>query len=285
MSGATIIDGKAVADEVLSGLKKEISTLKSKGIQPALAVILVGDDPASAVYVRMKGQDCEKIGIKSTTVRKPATMAEKELLDLVAQLNADKSVHGILVQLPMPEHIDEQKVIAAIDPRKDVDGFHPINVGNLIAGGECLESCTPAGVMELFHHYKIPVEGRQAVVIGRSNIVGKPVSIMLLRENATVTICHSRTKNLAEIVRQGDIVVAAAGKPGMVTGDMIKQGAVVIDVGTMKLENGKLCGDVDFDAAKEKASAITPVPGGVGPMTRAMLMKNTVIACKRQVEK
>jgi methylenetetrahydrofolate dehydrogenase (NADP+)/methenyltetrahydrofolate cyclohydrolase len=280
---ATIIDGKAVADEILSNLKNEISALKSNGIHPALAVVLVGDDPASAVYVRMKGQDCEKIGIKSITMKKPATMTEKELLDLVAQLNADKSIHGILVQLPVPKHIDEKKIIAAIDSRKDVDGLNIINVGNFVTGGQCLESCTPAGVMELLHKYKVPIEGKHAVVIGRSNLVGKPVSLMLLRENATVTICHSRTKNLAEIVRQGDIVIAAVGKAKMVTGDMIKPGAVVIDVGTTKMENGKLCGDVDFEAAKEKACAITPVPGGVGPMTRALLMKNTVLACKRQV--
>jgi len=282
-SPATIIDGKLAAEEILAKLKSEISELAFKGIRPALTVILVGEDPASAVYVRMKGKACEKVGIKSNTIRKPATLTEKELLELVMQLNADPSVHGILVQLPLPRQIDEKKIISAIDPRKDVDGFHPISVGNLVTGGECLEPCTPAGVMELLHRYKIPIEGKHAVVVGRSNIVGKPVSFMLLRENATVTICHSRTRNLAETVRQADIVVAAAGKPKMITGDMIKPGAVVIDVGTTKLENGKLCGDVDFEAAKEKASAITPVPGGVGPMTIAMLMKNTVLACKRQV--
>ncbi|MDD5503108.1 MAG: tetrahydrofolate dehydrogenase/cyclohydrolase catalytic domain-containing protein, partial [Candidatus Thermoplasmatota archaeon] len=247
---ATIIDGKAVAEEILSNLKNEISGLKSNDVHPALAVVLVGDDPASAVYVRMKGQDCEKIGIKSITIKKPATMTENELLDLVAQLNDDKSVHGILVQLPVPKQIDEKRIIAAIDPRKDIDGLNSINVGNLVTGGQCLESCTPAGVMELLHKYKVPIEGKHAVVIGRSNLVGKPVALMLLRENATVTICHSRTKNLAEIVRQGDIIVAAVGKAKMVTGDMIKPGAVVIDVGTTKMENGKLCGDVDFDAAK-----------------------------------
>lgn len=280
---ATIIDGKAVAEELLSGLKGEISSMKARGVNPALAVVLVGDDPASAVYVRMKGQDCEKIGIRSITMKKPATMTENELLELIAQLNADASVHGILVQLPIPKHIDEKKIIEAIDPRKDVDGLNTINVGNFVTGGQALESCTPAGVIELLHKYNVPIEGRHAVVIGRSNLVGKPVSLMLLRENATVTICHSRTKNLGEIVRQGDIVVAAVGKAKMITGDMIKAGAVVMDVGTTKMENGKLCGDVDFEAAKEKAAAITPVPGGVGPMTRALLMKNTVLACKRQV--
>ena len=252
--------------------------LKGKGINPGLAVIIVGDDPASRVYVNNKKKACEQIGVYSEEYALPAQTTEKELLDLIAKLNNDKKINGILVQLPVPKHINEETIINAIDPKKDVDAFHPVNVGKIMVGNFDFVPCTPAGVMELINESGIDVEGKECVVVGRSNIVGKPQAMLLLHKNATVTICHSRTKNLAEKTRQADILVAAVGIPEFIKGDMIKPGAVVIDVGINRVADKKLVGDVDFEACEKIASAITPVPGGVGPMTIAMLMKNTVKA-------
>ena len=252
--------------------------LKGKGINPGLAVIIVGDDPASRVYVNNKKKACEQIGVYSEEYALPAQTTEKELLDLIAKLNNDKKINGILVQLPVPKHINEETIINAIDPKKDVDAFHPVNVGKIMVGNFDFVPCTPAGVMELINESGIDVEGKECVVVGSSNIVGKPQAMLLLHKNATVTICHSRTKNLAEKTRQADILVAAVGIPEFIKGDMIKPGAVVIDVGINRVADKKLVGDVDFEACEKIASAITPVPGGVGPMTIAMLMKNTVKA-------
>lgn len=279
---AQIIDGKALAAQVKAEAAVETAVLKAKGVTPCLAVILVGEDPASQVYVRGKAKDCGDCGIDSRVIRLPEETTQAELLKLVGELAADKAVNGILVQLPLPAHIDEKAVIDAIPPEKDVDGFSPVNVGRMQIGEPCFLPCTPAGCIRMIESTGTAIEGKHAVVIGRSNIVGKPAALLLLAQNATVTICHSRTANLKELCAGADILVAAVGKAGFVTGDMVKPGAVVIDVGINRGEDGKLHGDVDFAAAAEKAAYITPVPGGVGPMTRAMLMKNTVQAAARQ---
>lgn len=279
---AIIIDGKKVSAQVKEQVRIETEELVKKGIKPGLAVIIVGDDPASRVYVNNKKKACEKVGFLSKEFALPATTTQEELLALVNELNEDKEINGILCQLPLPKGLDEKAVIEAISPLKDVDAFHASNVGKIMIGDYDFLPCTPAGVMEMLHSYNIPVEGKECVVIGRSNIVGKPMVMLLLHENGTVTITHSRTKNLKEVTKRADILVAAIGKPKFVTADMVKEGAVVIDVGMDRDENGKLCGDVDFENVKEKCSAITPVPGGVGPMTIAVLMKNTLKACKIQ---
>lgn len=279
---AIIIDGKKVSAQVKEQVRIETEELVKKGIKPGLAVIIVGDDPASRVYVNNKKKACEKVGFLSKEFALPATTTQEELLSLVKELNEDKEINGILCQLPLPKGLDEKAVIEAISPLKDVDAFHASNVGKIMIGDYDFLPCTPAGVMEMLHSYNISVEGKECVVIGRSNIVGKPMAMLLLHENGTVTITHSRTKNLKEVTKRADILVAAIGKPKFVTADMVKEGAVVIDVGMDRDENGKLCGDVDFENVKEKCSAITPVPGGVGPMTIAVLMKNTLKACKIQ---
>ena len=267
-----LIDGKMVAAKVKKEAAADVEALKRQGIQTTLAVILVGDDPASQVYVRNKRKDCEEIGIKSLEYRLSEQTTQEELLKLVRELNERPDVNGILCQLPLPKHLNEAEVINAISPLKDVDAFHPANVGKIMIGAYDFLPCTPAGVMELLRQYGVSAEGKRCVVIGRSNIVGKPMAMLLLHDNGTVTICHSRTKELAEICRQADILVAAVGKAKFVTADMVKEDAVVIDVGMNRNEAGKLCGDVDFEAVEPKASLITPVPGGVGPMTRAVLM-------------
>jgi len=277
---ANIMDGKAVARSIREGLKEEVEGLKKKGIHPGLAVVLVGENPASMVYVKNKGEACRSAGIYSEEHKLPEEMKEADLLRLIDQLNKDPRIHGILVQLPLPAHINKDHILASVSPAKDVDGFHEINMGRLLIGQEGLVPCTPLGIMKLLEHYHIPVEGRFAVVVGRSNIVGKPVAMMLLQRNATVTICHTRTKNMGEVCRMADILIAAAGRPGMITADMIREGAVVIDVGINRLDTGKLTGDVDFESASKRAGWITPVPGGVGPMTIAMLLYNTVKAAK-----
>lgn len=279
---AIIIDGKKVSAQVKEQVRIETEEIVKKGIKPGLAAIIVGDDPASRVYVNNKKKACEKVGFLSKEFALPATTTQEELLSLVKELNEDKEINGILCQLPLPKGLDEKAVIEAISPLKDVDAFHASNVGKIMIGDYDFLPCTPAGVMEMLHSYNIPVEGKECVVIGRSNIVGKPMAMLLLHENGTVTITHSRTKNLKEVTKRADILVAAIGKPKFVTADMVKEGAVVIDVGMDRDENGKLCGDVDFENVKEKCSAITPVPGGVGPMTIAVLMKNTLKACKIQ---
>ena len=279
---AVIIDGKKVSADVRARVAAEIAELKDKGISTTLAVIIVGDDPASRTYVNNKKKACADCGIISEEYALPAETTQEELLALVNELNDRADVNGILCQLPLPEHLDSEAVIEAISPKKDVDAFHAVNVGKIMIGNYDFLPCTPAGVMEMIASEKIEVEGKNCVVIGRSNIVGKPMSMLLLHKNATVTICHSRTKNLAEITSKADILVAAVGKAKFVKADMVKEGAVVIDVGMNRDENGKLCGDVDFADVEPKASAITPVPGGVGPMTIAMLMKNTLKAVKLQ---
>ena len=272
-----------MSSEVKANLKKLTDELKeTHGITPGLAVVIVGDDPASRVYVNNKKKACEAVGFMSEEYALPAETTQEELLSLVETLNNKESINGILVQLPLPKHLDDKAVIEAISPLKDVDAFHAVNVGKIMLGEYDFLPCTPAGVMEMLHSYEIPVEGRECVVIGRSNIVGKPMGMLLLHENGTVTICHSRTKNLAEVCKRADILVAAVGIPKFVKADMVKDGAVVIDVGMDRDENGKLCGDVDFENVKDKCSYITPVPGGVGPMTIATLMKNTLKACKLQ---
>lgn len=278
---ATIIDGKKVSAEVKAEVKTEVAALNAKGITVCLAVVLVGEDPASKVYVRNKKRACEEIGIISQEYILPGDTGEEELLELISVLNGEPSVNGILCQLPLPKGLSEEKVIAAISPEKDVDAFNIANVGRIVTGDYDFVPCTPAGIMELLKYYGISPEGKRCVVIGRSNIVGKPMALLLLHGNGTVTVCHSRTDNLASVTREADILVSAVGKANFVTSDMVKSGAVVIDVG-MNRENGKLCGDVDFVGVEKVAGAITPVPGGVGPMTIAMLMKNTVTAAKRQ---
>lgn len=277
-----IIDGKAVSKKVKEDVKAECEQLKAKGITPGLAVIIVGDDPASQVYVHNKEVACEACGFYSVKYALPAETTQDELNALVDKLNKDDKINGILCQLPLPSHLDDKEVINRIDPLKDVDAFHPVNVGAIMIGDYNYLPCTPAGVMELIHSTGIDVSGKKAVVIGRSNIVGKPMAMLLLHENATVEITHSRTQNLADITKEADILVAAIGKAKFVKADMVKDGAVVIDVGMNRDENGKLCGDVDFKDVKDKCSFITPVPGGVGPMTIAMLMKNTLTAAKIQ---
>ena len=279
---ATIIDGKAVSAQVRAQAAQEVAQLKEQGIHPGLAVVIVGDDPASRVYVNNKKKACAEIGIHSEEYALRAETTHEELLNLVENLNHKKEINGILVQLPLPKHLDEKAVIKAIDPIKDVDAFHAENVGRIMIGDFHFLPCTPAGVMELLHSANIEVSGKHCVVIGRSNIVGKPMAMLLLHQNGTVTICHSKTKNLSEICRSADILVAAVGIPKFVKADMVKPGAVVIDVGMDRDENGKLCGDVDFAQVEPIASYITPVPGGVGPMTIAMLMKNTITAAKIQ---
>ena len=278
---AMVINGKELAQKVRLGLKDEVENLKTKGIKPKLAVIMVGNDKASEVYVRNKSKACNEIGIEFEEFLMPEETTREELLNLIKNLNERKDVNGILLQSPIPKHLDIREAFNTIDYRKDVDGFHPINVGKLEIGEESFVSCTPAGVMKMLEEYGINPEGKRAVVIGRSNIVGKPLSQLLLNANATVTICHSRTQNIKEIAKEADILVAALGKPKFVTADMVKQGAVVIDVGINRNEEGKLIGDVDYENVEPIASYITPVPGGVGPMTIAMLMCNVVKAAKQ----
>ena len=278
---AKIIDGKQISAAVKEKVAKGVAELNEKGISVGLAVIIVGEDPASKVYVANKKKACEALGIISEEYALPENTTEEELLNLINELNNKKSINGILCQLPLPRHLDEKLIINSILPEKDVDAFHPSNVGRIMIGDFDFVPCTPAGVMEMLSYENIEVEGKNCVVIGRSNIVGKPMNMLLLHKNGTVTVCHSKTKNLKEICRSADILVAAVGRANFVTADMVKEGAVVIDVGINR-ENGKLCGDVDFDSVKEKAAAITPVPGGVGPMTIAMLMQNTLTAAKRQ---
>lgn len=283
---AIIISGKELAEKRRAQMKEEVSYFEEKyGRVPHLAVVLVGEDPGSVSYVKGKEKACVEIGIKNTTIRKPDTISQEELLNIVNELNEDDSVDGILVQLPLPKHMDSDFIINAIIPQKDVDGFHPVNVASLYLKQKGIISCTPKGIMEILDYAHIEIEGKRAVVIGRSNIVGMPVSKLLLDRNATVTICHSRTKNLSEVTKEADILIAALGKPLFVQEDMVKEGAVVIDVGVNRnLETGKLCGDVDFEHVKEKASYITKVPGGVGPMTITCLMENTIECFLRHME-
>lgn len=277
-----IIDGKVVSRQVKEQVRLETEELKKKGITPGLAVIIVGEDPASQVYVRNKEKACEEVGFYSEKFALPENTTQQELNNLVKELNGRREINGILCQLPLPSHLDDKEVINLINPIKDVDAFHPVNVGAIMIGDYNFLPCTPAGVMELIHSTGVDVTGKKAVVMGRSNIVGKPMAMLLLHENATVEIVHSKTKDLASVTREADILVAAIGKAKFVTADMVKDGAVVIDVGMDRDENGKLCGDVDFESVKDKCSYITPVPGGVGPMTISMLMKNTLTAAKIQ---
>lgn len=277
-----LIDGKEVSDYIKLKVKQEVAALTEKGITTTLAVIIVGDDPASRVYVNNKKRACAVTGIISREYALSADTTQEELLSLIRELNEDKQVNGILCQLPVPKHIDEKKVIDAISPEKDVDVFSEINVGKMWVGDYDVASCTPKGVIELLDYYNIPLEGKNCVIIGRSNIVGKPMASLLLERNATVTICHSRTADLSFFTRNADVIVAAVGRKGFVTADMVKDGAIVVDVGINKDENGKLCGDVDFEGVKGKCSYITPVPGGCGPMTIAVLMKNTLAVTKKQ---
>ena len=283
---ATIIDGKLVTAKIREEIKNESAAFeKETGVKPGLAVIIVGDDPASQVYVRNKGKACEEVGFYSEIHRLPAETTEEELLSLVHSLNENEKIHGILVQSPLPKHLDEALIVNNIRYEKDVDAFHPVNVGKIMIGDYNFLPCTPAGVMELLKAYDIDVCGKEVAVVGRSNIVGKPQAMLMLHANATVTICHSRTKNLSEVLNRADVVVMAIGKAKFLKADMIKEGAVVIDVGMNRDENGKLCGDIDFEECEKKASYITPVPGGVGPMTITMLMKNTLTAAKTSLEK
>src|SRR5690554_840147 len=277
---AKIIDGKALAARIREELKKKVERLKTAGIFPGLAVILAGDDQASKIYVRNKQRVCAELGIKSWKYQLPEDVAQEDLAELVKKLNADPEVSGVLVQLPLPAHLDSAAVLNAVAPAKDVDGFHPINLGRLTAGRPAVIPCTPAGVLELVRETGVDITGKECVVVGRSNIVGKPLCLLLLQEHGTVTVCHSRTRNLDKVCRRADILVAAAGRPGLVYGRMNKTGAVIIEVGINKNEQWKLVGDVDFVSAGQKAGAITPVPGGVGPMTIAMLMKNTGAAAE-----
>ena len=275
-----LIDGKKVSRQIRNRLAEEVQELNKKtGKTPGLATVLVGDDPASAVYVRNKNKICGELGFQSFEQKLSADTSEEQLLQLVGELNSNKDIHGILVQLPLPDQIDSEKILQAIDPKKDVDGFHPVNVGKLVVGNALLTPCTPTGIIKLLDHYDIEISGKHAVIIGRSNIVGKPVSMLLLQRNATITICHSRTQDLEEVTRSADIIVAAVGRANFVTEEMVSEGTVVIDVGINRVD-GKLTGDVDFEPVSKKASHITPVPGGVGPMTIALLMENTLKAFK-----
>ena len=277
-----LIDGKLISNQIKTELSKEVEQLKEKyGRSPKLAVILVGENPASHVYVRNKEKACEKVGIENLLIKKDDTISEEELLEIITQLNNDDTVDGILVQLPLPSHINEMKVIEAISPKKDVDGFHPESAASLFLGKDGFVPCTPAGVMELLDAINYDLEGKEVVVVGRSNNVGKPVALLALQKNATVTIAHSRTTNLKEVCARADVLIAAVGKAEMITADYVKEGAIVIDIGINRKADGKLCGDVKFDEVAPKTSAITPVPGGVGPMTVTLLMKNTVEAYKR----
>lgn len=279
---AKIIDGKMISQSLKDKVKAEVETLKGEGIYPCLAVIIVGDDPASRVYVNNKKKACEYTGIKSLEYALPASTTQQELLKLIEKLNNDDEVNGILCQLPLPETIDEKTVINSINPEKDVDAFHPFNVGHIMIGDQTFLPCTPAGVIEMLDSCNIELTGKNCVVIGRSNIVGKPMAMLLLQRNATVTICHSKTENIADITRRADLIVSAVGKVGFLTADMVKEGAVVIDVSINRNSDGKLCGDADYENVEKKASYITPVPGGVGPMTISVLMKNTLNAAKKQ---
>ena len=279
----TRIDGKEVSASVRNAITEKVNALKAKGVTPGLAVIIVGNDPASRVYVNNKKKGCEQTGMNSFEYALPEETTTEELISLIEKLNGEKDVHGILCQLPVPKHIDEEKVLNAISPDKDVDAFHPVNCGKVMTGDYTFAPCTPAGMVEMLKHYNIPVAGKHCVIIGRSNIVGKPMAMLMLKENATVTVCHSKTQNLSEITKQADILVAAVGRPKFVTPDMVKDGAVVLDVGINRMEDGKLCGDVDFDAVCKKTSYITPVPGGVGPMTITMLLKNTLAAAEKTI--
>lgn len=276
-----IIDGKKISSDIKEECKEKALKLISQGKTPCLAVILVGNDPASSIYVNNKKKACDFCNIKSLSYELPEDTTQKELLELIDKLNKDCEVNGILVQLPLPKHINENAVISAIDPQKDVDGFHVANVGALCTGLDGFVSCTPAGIIQLLKRSNVEISGKNCVVIGRSNIVGKPMALLMLRENATVTVCHSKTQNLAEVCSKADILIVAIGKPRFITSDYIKNGAVVIDVGIHRDENNKMCGDVDFENVKDKVSKITPVPGGVGPMTIAMLMSNVIEACER----
>ena len=291
---AHIIDGKQVAAEMRAELKEKVAELKTQGVTPGLAVVLVGEDPASKSYVTAKERACEEIGIFSDDNRLPAETTEEDLLALIDKLNTDPKINGILVQLPLPKHIDEDKILLAIDPAKDVDGFHPVNVGKMVVGQDAYLPCTPHGIIQLLIRSKVKLEGAEVVIVGRSNIVGKPIANMLIQKaptgNATVTVCHTRTKNMAEHVKRADIIIAAAGWPNTITADMVKDGAVVIDVGVNRVEDAtkkrgyRLAGDVDFEGVKEKASLITPVPGGVGPMTITMLLYNTVLSAEKTLQ-
>lgn len=276
---AKIIEGKRLAEDIKLSLKKQIEYMKKK---PGLAIIIVGTDFASKIYVNKKSELCKELGVYFEKYELPKTIKEKELMDLIEKMNKKKSINGILVQLPLPEHIDTKKIIESIDPLKDVDGFHPLNFGRLIAGEASIAPCTPRGIMKLLDIYGIEVKGKKVVVIGRSNIVGKPLALMLLKKDATVTICHSKTKNIEEITKQADILFSATGKESMVKGSMVKKGAVVVDVGITRSKNGKILGDIDFNSVKDVASYITPVPGGVGPMTPVMLIENLLICHKLQ---
>ena len=279
---AVIIDGNKIAQEIRHEVREQALALKEKtGIVPGLAVILVGEDPASQVYVGRKAKACAEVGFLSREYKLSVDTSESKLLNIISELNADQAIHGILVQLPLPQHIHTDKIIAAIDPQKDVDGFHPYNVGGLVSGNPLFVPCTPSGIMELISRTRIELSGKEAVVVGRSNIVGKPMALLLLAQHATVTICHSRTKDLPAVTRRADVLIAAVGKAEMIKAGMVKEGAVVIDVGVNRLENGKLVGDVAFAEVAARASYITPVPGGVGPMTIAMLMKNTLEAARK----
>jgi methylenetetrahydrofolate dehydrogenase (NADP+) / methenyltetrahydrofolate cyclohydrolase len=280
---ARILDGKSLAAKLRAALKRDVEALAQRGIRPGLAVILAGDNPASRVYVRNKVRACEETGVRSELYELPASVSEAALIDRVLALNDDADVHGILVQLPLPKQVDAHKVLEAISPAKDVDGFHEANLGALLAGSPRMVPCTPAGVMRLLEHSGVPLAGAQAVVIGRSNIVGKPLALLLLQQDASVTICHSKSRDLAAIARSADVLVAAVGRPKLVTGDMVKPGACVIDVGVNRLSDGSLAGDVDFAAAAAVAGAITPVPGGVGPMTIAMLLENCLRAARAAI--
>ena len=281
---AIIIDGKATSKAVRDEIRTETEAFVAKtGVRPGLAVVIVGEDPASQIYVRNKHKACEEVGFFSQVHTLPETTTQEELDALVEKLNGDPSIHGILVQLPLPKHLDAEEVLLRIDPDKDVDAFHPVNVGKLVVGADSFQPCTPAGIIVLLKRYGIEISGKRCVVIGRSNIVGKPMSLLLLKENGTVTICHSRTKDLAGVTREADILVSSVGKAKFVTADMVKEGAVVIDVGMNRDADGKLCGDVDFAAVEPHCSAITPVPGGVGPMTITMLLCNTLTAAKKAV--
>jgi methylenetetrahydrofolate dehydrogenase (NADP+)/methenyltetrahydrofolate cyclohydrolase len=278
----TLLDGKKLSEKIKLQVKEEADKLKSEGITPGLAVILVGDDPASQVYVGMKAKACKASGIYSIVHEFPETITEDELLDTIKRINQNPNIHGLLIQLPLPKHIDTTKVLEAVAPHKDVDGFHPYNVGRLVAGLDSFAPCTPLGVMEMFKEYNIDVKGLDACVVGASNIVGKPMQALLLNEFATVDICHIYTKNLKEHTKRADIVIVGVGKPNLITADMVKDGAIVVDIGINRLEDGRLVGDVDFENVSKKTSFITPVPGGVGPMTIAMLLKNTIKAAKLQ---
>lgn len=282
---ATIIDGKATAEQVILKVKDRVETLKQSGITPGLTVVLVGDDPASQTYVGSKEKTSKRLGMDSTVLTRPSTVTEQELLELIENLNNDESVHGILIQLPLPGHIDENKVLQAIHPDKDVDGFHPLNVGKLLLNQHGFIPCTPFGVIQLLDYAAIPIEGKHAVIVGRSNIVGKPMGQLLLNRHATVTYTHSRTEDLASYTKQADILIVATGQPLMITAEHVKPGAAVIDVGIHRNSDGRLSGDVDFHSVKSVAGAITPVPGGVGPMTIAMLMENTCLSAERMAQK